>query len=350
MMPKVLVIIFGEVRTLAECALSIYTHLVLVNRPCYVMLAIDGSYDDIPKDVMTLFRPVLYDIYVTHNKEASLQRDNQRIEFCLVEQALRRIQHDLDEFEFIAKVRTDIFLRHPIDIRTAYGRCSYERFSKAFTTVMDQARIDWRKDPVNAVKAWFLTGGIPYFVSKQLDVNRPPHSPWSISNVYEWNQRLFQVMEEVIKRRLTVSSEGKKVDLAYLHVLIRMVSQNERVVYLIGSTWIHYGLKEHIVDLSLTLSEKHTTMKWAHLDDDQELSWTDHKGKVRSKKQSEWRLITDDQMRMVHHLHGYALIDLVNPTDYIESFDARRTHQQNKKDPKTFAWIVRKRQLSPLNN
>ena len=344
MTSRALIVIFGEVRTLKECILSIYNHIILVNRPCHVVLAIDGKYEDIPSEVMQLLRPVIYDVYVTHNKEDDLRRDHQSIEFSIVEQALLRIPNVETSYDFVLKIRTDIFVRHAIDLRVLYGRCPTEKFSKAFTDFMEKAKIEWRTHPTTAIRAWFLTGGIPFFIPKQLDDGRPPISPWSTSNVHEWNASLFGKVQEIVERM------QRKIDMAYMHFLVRRLAENERVVYLIGSTWIHFGLTKDIVPISYKLVKMHTTMTREGVDDEDVLTWVDHKGETRAKPQKEWRLITDDQMRMVHHVHGYHLMDLVNPTDYIESFDAVRTHQQNKKNPSMFAWIVRKQHLRSVKN
>lgn len=338
---KTLVVIFGQVRTLSACIMSIYEKILLVNRPCSVVLAIDGKYQDIPKDVLDLLNPFLIDIYVTHNKEDHVQRDNQGIEFSLVSNALERVNCD-DDFDFILKVRTDIFVRYPVDIRTIYGMCSQQQFEKNFLEFSTNLKMDWTTNLFIVLRAYLLTGALPFFVHKQTDELHPPISPWSTKTVYEWNADLFEKLEVICGM---VLKRGQSPTIAYVHNLVKKLYRDFHVVYLIGSTWIHFGYARDIANTSRLLVEKHATMKWPTFEDEDELEWVDHKGQRRSLPQKEWMKITDDQMRMVHHLHGYSLMDLVNPEDYRESFDAVRTLQVNKKRPDMFAWIVRSNQI-----
>lgn len=336
---KTLVVIFGQVRTLSSCVLSIYDKILLTNRPCSVVLAIDGKYQDIPKDVIDLLSPFLLDIYVTHNRE-NVQRDHQIIEFFLVSKALERV--NIDDFQFMLKIRTDIFIRYPICIKTIYGMCSQQQFQKTFEEFCTKLSLDWKSNPLKAITSYLFTGSLKFFITRQLDKNNPPRSPWSTKNIYEWNNTFITQLSEIFER---MQLRNQKPTLAYIHNLVRKLCQDFHIVYLLGSTWIHFGYAKDLYELSNLLLEKHTTMKWPNVYDDQEMEWTDHKNEKRTMIQSEWRKITDDQMRMVHHLHNYTLIDLVNPADYVESFDAVYTHQINKKRPDLFAWIVRSHRL-----
>jgi hypothetical protein len=116
-------------------------------------------------------------------------------------------------------------------------------------------------------------------------------------------------------------------------------------MYLIGSTWIHFGYAKDVYDLSIELEDKHTMMNWKDKKDDDILEWIDHKNEKRSLVQSEWRNITDDQIRLIHHLKNIFLIDLVNKHDYIESFDASHSLFLNKKNPNLCAFLVRHHQI-----
>jgi len=335
---RTLVIIFGQVRTLSTCIQSIYDNILYVNSPCHCILAIDGKFQDIPNDVIHLLNPYIYDIFTTHNHDDDeIKRDHQSIEFSLVNSILSRINPD--KYQFILKIRTDIYIRHPINLKIIYGLCSGHQFKKAFLDFIQHTKIHWKTQPFEAIQAWFLTGGLSFFISKQLDKDNPPVSPWSISNVYEWNAKLFKKLEMILER------VNKDIDIPYIQFLIRTLSKDDHILYLIGSTWIHFGLTMDVLNVSQKLHYHHTTMKWSHLNDDDVMEWTDHKNEVRKKCVKEWRNITDDQIRMVHHLNDVRLMDLVNPNDYIESFDARHSFKVNKKDSNLFAFIVRPHQL-----
>lgn len=330
---KTLIVIFGQVRTLEHCLRNMLDHLIIPNKPCHVVLSIDGSFHDIPSYILQDLKYYLIDVYTTQNK--IIPRDNQCIEFSLVKHALDRIQ-DIESYKYILKIRTDLYVRFPIDIKTIYATCSTSQFENQLT----QIRKDWKEHPSQAIKEWFLTGGFYFFTTKQLDPKNPPRSPWSIQNIFEWNVSLFKIIDLIFERM-----SQQNITIHFLKKIVQELSQNEKIVYLIGSTWIHFGLSEHIVDITNKLYLNHTRMRWPGKNDDDELQWTDHKGKIRKKKQHEWRLITDDQIRLVHHLNNYHLMDLVNNNDYIESFDAHNKHHINKKNRNLFAWIVRQHSL-----
>lgn len=339
-MRNTLIVIFGQVRTLEHTMLSIYNNILLKNKSSHVILSIDGTYQDIPSSFLSLFRHSLLDIYVTHNKD-NLQRDHERIEFELVANALKRVV-DINDYEFILKIRTDVYIKYPMDIRLIYGKSSLESFSKSFQEFAQKLHMKgWKDDVKKCVKSWILTAGIPFFIDKQLDESNPPVSPWCIDNVYHWNHALFDFIDVIFEKLPTEPT------ISYIHTLIRTLLSDKKITFLIGSTWIHFGESSHIYDISLLLVDKHTTMQYPNKSDTDELSWIDHKGEVRTKTQSEWKLITDNQIRIVHQLHQYGLIDLVNNHDYMESFDARHSLHIDKRNPNLFAWIVRERQVDP---
>jgi hypothetical protein len=325
---KTLIVIFGQIRTFEHCLRSMLDNIIIPNKPCDVVLAIDGSYHEIPKPILQDLKYYLIDIYTTQNK--TVERDHQSIEFSLVKHAMDRIP-DMDSYKFMLKIRTDLFVRSPINIKTIYGTCSNAEFERYFFK-------NWKNDPGEAVQSWLLTGGLDFFKDKQLNRACPPRSPWSIQNIFEWNHSLFEKIRLVFQRLDDISIHTLKT-------FIQKFCENEKIVYLIGSTWIHFGLAKDIKEITEILYHNHTKMTWPGKNDEDELEWVDHKGETRRKLQKDWKLITDDQFRLVHHLHGYHLMDLVNNNDYIESFDAHHTHNVNKKNRNLFAWIVREKSL-----
>ena len=330
---KTLIVIFGQIRTLEHCLRNMLDNIIIPNKPCHVILAIDGSFHEIPSSILQDLKYYLVDVYTTQNK--MIERDNQCIEFALVKHALDRIQ-DIESYKYILKIRTDLYIRFQIDIKMIYGTCSTKQFENQLTQIVK----NWKDTPSKAIKDWFLTGGFYFFTTKQLDPENPPRSPWSIQNIFEWNASLFKMIDVIFERM-----SAQNITIQFLKKIIQELCQNEKIVYLIGSTWIHFGLSEHIIDITNKLYLNHTKMKWTGKNDNDELQWTDHKGEIRKKTQDEWKLITDDQIRLVHHLNNYHLMDLVNNNDYIESFDAQNKHNVNKKNRNLFAWIVRQQSL-----
>ena len=182
---KTLIIIFGQIRTLEHCLRNMLDNIIIPNKPCHVVLAIDGFYHDIPESILQDLKYYLVDIFTTQNK--IIERDNQCIEFALVKHAIDRVS-DIQSYKYILKIRTDIYIRFPLDINTIYGTCSTQQFERFFTSFYK----NWKTQPADAIKSWFLTGGFDFFKTKQLDLKNPPRSPWSIENIFQWNSSLFR--------------------------------------------------------------------------------------------------------------------------------------------------------------
>jgi hypothetical protein len=330
MRDKTLVVIYGQVRTFEITSLSIYQKIVLENFPCHVVLAIDGKYSDIPLKTMKLFEPYLLDIYTTDLKEEEdIPRDHNRIEFVLVKNVLDRLTPlQKEQYRFMIKVRTDLYAREGINIQKIYCTQSLHQFKKDWEMFVSHSSIK-NLSYQDKLKAWIMTsGGFQHFV-KQYDPNHIPTSPWSLSNVIQWNRHIW---DEIHKLKETTSQFE-------IHKQLRHLFLTQKIVYLIGSSWIHYGYFDDIDRISKEIYDKYGTYRWTD-DDNEILEWIDHKGEKRMKLQKEWRWITDDQLRLCHTKH-YGLIDLVNPKDYIESFDSWHSLNENIKNLDLFVFIVR---------
>jgi hypothetical protein len=333
MQDKTLIVIYGQVRTFEITGLSIYQKIIMENHPCHVLLAIDGRYSDIPQKILTLLDPYLLDVYTTHLKtDDDIPRDHNRIEFILVKNALDKLTPiQKEEYMFMVKVRTDMYIREKICLKRIYCRQSLQQFQIDWTNFTNHENII-KLNPKEQLKAWFLTGGGLNFFLKRYNQNYRPVSPWSLSDVIEWNNELWKSLDNV------------KKSLFAIHKYIRKIAQEQKIVYLIGSSWVHFGYFHELDTLSNTIAKDYGTFRWND-DDEALLEWTDHKGVKRSKTQKHWRWITDDQLRLCH-FQAHSLIDIVNPQDYIESFDSWHTLKENVKNENLFAFIVRKHQLT----
>lgn len=330
-----LIIIYGQVRTLETAIIPIYRNIILENHPCHLLLSIDGCLSDVPEKTRKLLDPYLMDVYFTNNKcEDDVIRDNNRIEFTLVKNALDKLTpNQKDMYKFMLKIRTDMYVKEQICLKNIYCLQSFELFKKHWASFSSHSNIS-HLNLSSQIQAWFLTGGaIPFFVNRYKE-NVVPTSPWSLSDTVAWNDKLWQSLDEKMK----LSNDHS---LFRLHQMIRQLSYDAKVVYLIGSTWIHYGYFKDVYDISLQIYHKYGTLDWPNHSDDDVLEWIDHKGTKRSKTQKEWKWITDDQIRLCHIIYNYSLIDLVNPQDYIESFDSWHLLHENIKNTNLFAFIVR---------
>jgi hypothetical protein len=329
-----LIIIYGQVRTLETTIISIYRNIILENYPCHVVLSVDGGLADVPEKTLKLLQPYLMDMYFTNLKlEDDVPRDHHRIEFTLVKNALDRLTiHQKEDYRFLLKIRTDMHIKTPLCLKNIYGLQSFESFKKQWTDFITHDNIP--RTLFDQLQAWFLTGGGLSFFTTKYQRDHTPTSPWSLSDTRKLNKRLWQSIAEKL-------GDGKDPSLFQIHYMIRQLHHDLRVAYLIGSTWIHFGYFSHLFDISQNLAVKYGTMHWPNCRDEDILEWTDHKGTKRTKPQKEWRWITDDQIRLSHTNFNYCLIDLVNPADYIESFDSRHLLSDNIKNPELFAFIVR---------
>jgi hypothetical protein len=323
-MSKTLIIVYGKVRTLEACLNTLYAHVIFPHRPCHVVISIDGSYADIPQSVLKRLDHVLLDIYTTEHK--SVERDAHRIEFTLVYEALRRITNK-DDYTYCVKIRTDLYVKYPLcPLRVLFAECPRAMFTSAFDSFC--SHLEPGTSHGKAIISWFTCAGMHHF----LEVQKAPNSPWSLTTMDVWNKTLFETLE----------SESD----TDAYTIVRRYAREHSLVFLIGSTWIHYGRMSHIDDLSQSIYTTYGTLAWPGVRDTDVLSWTDHKGRVHQRTHAQWKWITDNQLRLLHHSHSsYTLFDLVNPQDYIESFDATHTHDVNIKNSSLLIWIVRPHQI-----
>lgn len=329
-----LIIIYGQVRTLETAIIPIYRNIILENYPCHVLLSIDGCLSDIPEKTRKLLDPYLMDVYFTNNKfEDDVLRDHNRIEFTLVKNALEKLTpNQKDMYKFMLKIRTDLYIKQQLCLKNIYGLQSFEQFKTDWASFSSTPQISKLHLP-SKLKAWFLTGGVPFFIDRYKE-DEIPTSPWSLSDTVVWNEKLWHLLDEKMK----LSNDQS---LFLIHQIIRQLSYDARVIYLIGSTWIHFGYFKDVYEISVQIYSKYGALQWPNHSDDDSLEWIDHKGTKRSKTQKEWKWITDDQIRLFHITYNYALMDLVNPHDYIESFDSWHSLHENIKNKNLFAFIVR---------
>lgn len=336
-----LIIIYGQVRTMETAIISIYKNIILENFPCHVILSIDGKLSDIPEKTLELLDSYILDIYFTNLKhEDDIPRDHHRIEFTLVQNALERLSvNQIEVYDFLLKVRTDLYVKYPLCLRKIYGMQSFEDFKREWNLFIQHEHIVELNTPIQQIKAWILTGsGIPTFLNMYKEDHVHP-SPWSLLNTIEWNKNLWSNLEN----KMT-----DNISLFRIHQIIRQLLSEYRVSYLIGSTWIHFGFFRELCLISKNLKDKYGTYRWFS-DDNTTMKWVDHKNTGRSKSQAEWKWITDDQIRLCSR-ESSALIDLVNSADYIESFDAKHTLIENIKNPNLFSFIIRPQSIRQKRN
>lgn len=89
---------------------------------------------------------------------------------------------------------------------------------------------------------------------------------------------------------------------------IQTIFHKYGILYLIGSTWIHFGKYQHSIKQSADILKYFGTLTWNE-----------------TVNGEDWKFVAESQLRLVHWINGWNLIDLVNHDDYFESFNSKQT-------------------------
>jgi len=318
---KTLIVIYGLLRTLEWTVDSIIKNVILPNQPCDVIISIDQPIGHITHKIVQKLGPYLTMLFDKDDTDfnAYLKDFNQTTfpkEFYLMERAFRWVEKTNRTYGYALKIRTDNFAKHPIQISSLYGdhpnfNLLFGKFEKGLTQELNPSQ------PLSfaeKVWGWFFTGGIPVF-ARGMILSRPD-SAWSRLHPMEWNKKLKAAVDA------SDPAEG-------IQPTVERLANEFRTVYLIGSTWIHFGRYDLMRNLSQHVSEWWGTLLW---EDFGFAATSPH-----------WKYVTESHLRLSHLKSDLALIDLKNLPDYRLSFNLTDvTHvQENFDDDEHFYWIVR---------
>jgi len=344
---KTLVVIYGLIRTFDWTVDSIVRNIILPNQPCDVVLSIDQPIDELGPIASEVLKPYLTMTFARddldfNNFEKGLTAINTHLknfyasnningtqqqpapypkEFYQMERVLRWAERTKRQYDYVIKIRTDNYAKWPIQVSSLYG--DHPDFAQLFEKhgqgVQRELNLTEPLNMQSRLWAWFITGGIAKFARGML-VGRPS-SAYSRLGPLQWNQGL--------KNRIDVMNDPPPSSSSVsLQSTVRQLSEEFRLVYLIGSTWIHFGKYEHIRNFSIN------SAKWWG-----SLLWED----FGFEASAQWRYVTESHMRLTHLKNQFSLVDLRNLPDYRISFNRTDTShfQDNTNDDTHFYWIVR---------
>jgi hypothetical protein len=274
-----LVLVMGQLRTMAITSESIVSNLLLPNEPCHVSVALDAP-QRLPEQVRHALSPWL----VSESSGAlPCQRSKLRacahIEFRLALTALKAAaaRHNAMRYKWMISVRTDALVAAPICVRCIYGHVAepafhkiYERFQRLTRVGRDETRRQLRRSPTDvsgpaAVKTqstsntshskllqWLLSAGSPAIAHARDDVpheRRDPsgggiRSPWCPAAL----PLCLQEHATAALRRDIAALKGTD----RLIRVVRLLAQRHRLIFVVGNTWLRFGdadvLSQHLHD------------------------------------------------------------------------------------------------------
>lgn len=323
-MGKTLVVIYGLVRTLQQTYISIFENLIKVNKPCDVIFSIDEPANNIPVDVINKFQPYIKTILdpTTH------QAQDGRIEFYLMDKVIKTLGETINEYRYVLKVRCDNYLKHPIKLDYVYGR--HPKFGGAYKSfhIKLEKTLNKQCSQAELLWSWVYTAGIETMIKPML-VDEPK-SPWCLLHPLQWNK---DIKTNIMKN---YKPSG---DISAIKQYLSLIHKKYKIVYLIGSTWIHFGQKNNMIDISQKIHADYGKLAWKQFGFDD------------SKLKNKWLDVTESQMRLSHRKHKYNLIDLVNQADYDTSFDDKGINNLEKDivNQDTMFWLLRDNKIAKDN-
>jgi hypothetical protein len=180
--------------------------------------------------------------------------------------------------------------------------------------------------------------GVEAFVDSM--VFNTPQSPWCLVHPNEWN---WNIKKHIYSLSLPSSVNCTHSCQHYYakHALVNITKIFPRV-YLIGSTWIHFGPSQLIIDISKQVIQNFGTLDWNNF------GFSLH-GHVDNPL---WLNVTESQFRLTHLLNAkkFNLIDIVHVPDYDKSFDVKDENsiEDDLKNKNLQMWLLRTCDKHPM--
>jgi hypothetical protein len=324
-----LIVIYGQYRTFDMTCHGIFHHIVRMNQPARIILTFDDRVVNFDAEAAHCMTPYENHIYVLSGEITEKLPHVIAKEFALVDRAMKWVdahQETLPKFEYMLKVRSDNFVQVDISVAASYAINSYffHHFIDFETKMQQIYQTNYHRQATSEdlIWAWVMTGGIPRFIKPMLITPSP--SPWCLINATTWNRNIrgftYQQMTTIPRSNYYQYS-------AAMQHRIQEIHQKFSIVYLIGSTWIHYGRYDQIRKISEMVLNSFGKLHWNVSRDykfESELySWPVDPPFDQMKINfypGKWTDITESQLRLSHWNYGWNLIDIVNIPDYMNSF------------------------------
>lgn len=163
-------------------------------------------------------------------------------------------------FKFAIKARADNYVKVDISVSAAYGTTGsfFQHFSK-FAMQYDSMLVVRGKQKSTfheQLWAYVFSGGLVEYIDAM--IFNPSPSPWCLVNATSWNSELRDFV-------FTLPTGDNSNSYNYEGVLksnMRSIHAKFPIVYLIGSTWVHFGPYEVISTAAEEILKGFGNFKW----------------------------------------------------------------------------------------
>lgn len=337
-----LIIIYGHYRTFDITCPDIVKHIIEPNAPnIHIILSLDieppfrmpiagGTCLDPYVSKLTIMEGVLNNY---NNKHVHVK------EFLLVARAFEYAASLKKHFNYAIKLRFDNGINRPIlPLSYIYHPHISDKNSitaspfKMFQEELD-VKFKQRKGRLPSFTerawSWIITSGNPVFIESSFRIAEDV-PVWTPYHVEDFTKRIYNF----VFNQTSVVLKSQHDVIKLIHTTMTKL----RPVYMIGSTWIHYGPYE--------LVQKATRLA---LDDFCNKNWSMAVGNNHRFSRNPAR-VTEAVIRLVHWQQKLNLVDLIHWPDYAKSFNDSdmRSYTEDKHDPNRHYYLVRTCERLPL--
>jgi hypothetical protein len=335
-----LIIIYGDYRTFDITCPSIFDNIVQPNLPARVVLSIDSDKDfELGIPAKQCIQPFNSTVEVLRVRPSCPGR--QLKEFCLAEEALKHVEGGVGytnaTYGYIVKVRTDNYVNEAIHVAAIYGAhpSFFERYQLFERSLLREYRDREHREPSfhERLWGWIFCGGLSRMIVPMLF--KYNGAVWSRVDAVQWNKNIRDFISATSIFNFSIadpctpfySPSRVAYEDAVLKTILKVTS-SFKVVYLIGSTWVHFGPFDLVREESRDILRLYGSLTW---------------DTGPQEGHDSWRDIHESQVRLVHRVKGWNLIGLENKADFNESFDQYQTVGviDEMVDPNLLVWILR---------
>jgi hypothetical protein len=167
---------------------------------------------------------------------------------------------------------------------------------------------------------------------------------WNLLPPIEWNRNIKNYIYS-IPQYLPYNTTSKLQSYSVIQEILKNISNLYPCLYIIGSTWIHFGPSHLLLNISKQVYIKSGTLDW----NDFGFFLNDTKNRTHDPY---WKKVTETQLRLTHLLNNKTLnlIDIVNRFDYKKSFNRNDTSSlaDDLNDKNLVFWLLRTCSFSPF--
>lgn len=230
MEPRVVIILFGQYRTFDLCIESIESNVFMYNKNAKIVLVLDDKLDKITPFARAIIDKWNIDIICAVERDDIRRQHQNIIEFELVRVALEHLQGE--EYDYLLKVRTDMFLKFPVDLSGVFGHdVTYVRSS---FNIFLQRHSD---NVADAMVAWLICGGCVELMDIYQDATSRPNTYAPFNS--------FEVLLEPLRLRVRADLNGVSA-LVAPEMYVQLIHNTFNISYLFNSTWMEYGHFTHM--------------------------------------------------------------------------------------------------------